>query len=231
MDIIDVLTQKLRDLMAEHQIRAAPLARRAELNESAVRDILRGRSKNPGIVTLQKIAGVMNLRPSALFEEGDPWPVIGSIDADGHLNRDVSRLNGVTAIENPFLTLPPETYSAVLARGAATSPMAYDGDYLIASSPTEAISDELLGRPAIVEAKGVGELIGIPQVGAADGKYHLASINAFGAAHRDIEIVRAQPILLTLPNSFVTPHFLATHASSLAVNEKRSTYSGPRKRS
>lgn len=226
MEIIDVLTQKLRDLMHEHQIRAAPLARRAALNESAVRDILRGRSKNPGIVTLQKIAGVMNLRPSALFEEGEAWKVIGVVEADGFLNRDAAEPGGVAAIENPFLTTMDHKYTVVIARGAATSPLAYDGDYLIVGESTDAITDDILGRPAIVDAEGMGEIVCVPQVGADNATYHLAAINAFGAGRRDVKILRVAPIICALPARFAKPSVAQTHHSSMSVHEKQHRYNG-----
>lgn len=228
MDIVDVLTQKLRELMEEHQIRAAPLARRAQLNESAVRDILRGRSKNPGIVTLQKIASVMNLRPSALFEAGVKWPVIGQIESDGRLNRDREGLEGLDAVENPFLTTLNETYFVVLARGAAMTPLAYDGDYLIVSEAKEPIDDALLGRPAICDVDELGELACIPQLGGTGGVHHLAPINAFGAGHRDVKIKRISPILCALPARFTKSHIPVTHAGSHSVHEKKSSYTGPR---
>ncbi len=228
MDIIDVLTQRLRDLMEEHRIRAAPLARRAQLNESAVRDILRGRSKNPGIVTLQKIAGVMNLRPSALFESGQKWPVIGEIDSDGKIRRLDQAGSAQEYLENPFLTFLDEPLSAIKACSAATAPLAYDGDYLVISPFTEEFDDSILGRPAVCELGDGVEMIAIPQVSSSADAYHLAAINAFSAGRRDATLRRVAPILLTLPARLALSEIPATHAGPLTVQEKKSSYAAPR---
>lgn len=70
--LIEGVRSRIIAAMAAQQIRAAPLAKRAGLNESAVRDILRGRSLNPGIVTMRKIADALEVRPGWLaFGEGD----------------------------------------------------------------------------------------------------------------------------------------------------------------
>lgn len=60
---IGELSERLQALMRKVKIRAAPLARRAGRNESAVRDILRGRSKNPGIITMRRIAKALDMSP------------------------------------------------------------------------------------------------------------------------------------------------------------------------
>lgn len=230
MDIISVLTEKLKLLMTEHQIRAAPLARRAQLNESAVRDILRGRSKNPGIVTLQKIAGVMNLRPSALFEQGRRWPILGQLEAGGQLNRVSDSEIESGFVENPFLTLLNEPFSVVLVRGAAAAPLAYDGDFLVLEEPTDAPDIAHFGRPALCEITGVGELLGVPHLSASGDAFHLAPLNPFGAGHRDVRITRASQVVCALPARFFEMAPTPTHTGTLTVHEKNATYAPPTER-
>ena len=54
--IIDTLQNNLQTKMTERKISAAELGRNAGLNESAVRNILNGKSNNPGIESLSAIA-------------------------------------------------------------------------------------------------------------------------------------------------------------------------------
>jgi len=54
-----VLQSELRRRMVEHGFNQKSLARAADLNETAVRDILKGRSLNPRIDTLGALAGVL----------------------------------------------------------------------------------------------------------------------------------------------------------------------------
>ena len=65
---LDHCKSRLRALMAERRIKPAPLARAAGLNESAVRDILRGRSQNPGLLTLTRIAGALKVTTAELTD-------------------------------------------------------------------------------------------------------------------------------------------------------------------
>ena len=68
--LMDTLRANLRRATARGNPsgwRASSLALAAGLNESAVRDILRGRSQNPGIVTLHRLALALGVETSALY--------------------------------------------------------------------------------------------------------------------------------------------------------------------
>lgn len=66
--IMDAVRANIRRLMAERGVRPAPLARRAGLNEGAVRDILRGKSNNTGIVTLARLAEALGVEIAEMIE-------------------------------------------------------------------------------------------------------------------------------------------------------------------
>ncbi len=67
----EIVCDRLRALIKSTGIKAATAAREAGLNESAVRDILRGRSLNPGIETLDKIAGAFGITLEELIRGPD----------------------------------------------------------------------------------------------------------------------------------------------------------------
>lgn len=225
MDIVDTLTDRLRILMREHKVKAAPLARAAKLNESAVRDILRGRSKNPGIVTLKKIASVLNLRPSALFEAGQSWPIAGSIGADGVVTTHDSDLNGVGFVENPFFAYRSENYLALVDRSGALAPLAYEGDYLIFQPRESGVLQSDLGRPCVCDLEDGRRLIRILRMGDTPTSFHLTPLNLYGAPQTNVSIVRASRVALALPADFAPDLPKPTHVpASDTLHEEQAPY-------
>ena len=58
-------------------VRAAPLSIAANLNDAAVRDILVGRSGNPGVITLDRLAAALDIAPAALTpNNGAVWELV-----------------------------------------------------------------------------------------------------------------------------------------------------------
>lgn len=214
--------------MQEHQVRAAPLARSADLNESAVRDILRGRSKNPGIVTLQKIASVLNLRPSALFEAGDLWPVIGEVANAGDVTlfkRDVPD----QSIENPFFAVTPGQTSALKITDDSLAPFGFAGDHVIICKPSDDTPSDPK-RPSLCELSDGRTLIRFARPGAADGLHTILPVNPFATAEADIVIKAQSPVLMVLPSWFSATSSTPTHASSAALHEGKAPYKPKRRR-
>lgn len=226
MHVVEVLTDRLKVLMKEHGVKAAPLARRAQLNESAVRDILRGRSKNPGIVTLTKIAGVLNLRPSALYEEDQSWQVLGVIEGDGQLREVTAGEVKPSRVLNPFFAMRAERYGAVLVQGSGLGPLAFDGDYLIVERDASGVEDADLGRPCLVTLEDGRKIVRALRRGDEPGKYHLFSVGPYGSSEPNATVVSAVRIALVLPPAFVPDLHEPTHASDPNVlHEDEEAYS------
>lgn len=227
MDIVDILTSRLRILMKVHNVKAAPLARRAQLNESAVRDILRGRSKNPGIVTLSRIASVMDLRPSALFEGGDGWPVVGVAGADGVIVSTEEEPVLPKSVENPFFEHRAAPFAAVLNRSAALAPFAFEGDYLIFRADAAGVDEQDFGRPCICELEDGRWLVRVVRMGDTPGKHHLMPVSVYGAPDMNMTLRSATRVALVLPELFVPNLPEATHeADATTLHEERATYKG-----
>lgn len=227
MDIIATLTERIKTLMREHRVKAAPLARRAELNESAVRDILRGRSKNPGIVTLYKIASVLNLRPSALYEAAQFWPLVGSVTADGAIEETS---DGEGGVENPFFYYRQENFGCVLEKSGSIAPFAFDGDYLIFDRDQTELRDEDLGKPCLCWLDDGRVLVRAPRLADDHGKHHLAPVSMFGSQEMNKKLTRAARIVLTLPSDFAPDLPQPTHRVSTELQEPAATYAPPKRR-
>ena len=204
MEIIDVLTDRLRTLMKEHGVKAAPLARAAALNESAVRDILRGRSKNPGIVTLKKIASVLNLHPSALFEPGQVWPVVGKISEDGFIKSLSSSSRADYAIENPFFSYRDGDFEAAKVEGEHIAPLAFEGDYVIFVRKERGVDEDDIGRPCVCTLECGAKVVRIVRRGDRPAAYHLTPVSMFGAPEKNVSLAASARIAVVLPSEFVS---------------------------
>lgn len=229
IDIVDTLTDRLRTLMKEHRVKAAPLARKANLNESAVRDILRGRSKNPGIVTLKKIASVLNLRPSALFEADQAWDITGVITANGAIEAPEKSGEEVSAIENPFFAYRDEKFEAIAVSGESVAPLAFDGDFLIVESRDAGVDDADFGRPCVCTLENGERLVRILRPGADDTSFILMPLSVFGTPETNVRLLAAARIAFVLPAQMAPNLPDATHEGSTALHEERASYS-PRSR-
>lgn len=64
-----VVRGNIEAIMAARGVKAAELARQARLNPTGIYDILSGKSQNPKIDTLQKIASALGVSIAVLFEE------------------------------------------------------------------------------------------------------------------------------------------------------------------
>lgn len=217
MHVVDVLTDRLKVLMKEHGIKAAPLARRAQLNESAVRDILRGRSRNPGIVTLTKIASVLNLRPSALYEEDQSWPVLGAIEGDGQLRELTGDESNPARILNPFFQMRTERFGAILVQGSGLAPLAFDGDYLIVDRDVDGVKEADLGRPCLCQLEDGRRVVRAIRRGDEPGRHHLFSVGPYGASEPNAALQSATRIALVLPPAFTPDLPEPTHSSDMSV--------------
>lgn len=228
-DIIDVLTDRLRVLMREYNVKAAPLARRAQLNESAVRDILRGRSKNPGIVTLKKIASVLNLRPSALFEAEIGWQIEGVVAAEGEVENPSKKELTSTEVPNPFFFQRSGDYGALLNGSSALEPLSFTGDFLIFEKHDDSVRETDLGKPCICTLKGNRRVVRVPKMGDKSGKYHLTPVGLYGSPELNVDLVSASRIALSLPQEFVPNLPAPTHEVSGRLQEEKGVYKAAKK--
>lgn len=227
MEVIDVLQERLRDLMREKRIKAAPLARRASLNESAVRDILRGRSRNPGIVTLQRLAAVLEVPTSALFESGEVWPVVGRLLDDGV----VAALEASAAgdVESPLARPFPLAHQAVLVNTTEARPFAEPGDHLIAPLALTPVGgrDDPLGRPCLCEFESGLRVVGVPMLAGGADALHLAPLNHLGRSRRDAPVRALAAIALVAPAGLARSVPAPTHAGSTALHEDGRPFEPP----
>jgi transcriptional regulator with XRE-family HTH domain len=157
------LQSELRRRMSEAGFNQKSLARAAKLNETAVRDILKGRSKNPRIDTLEALCRVLGCSVSELTGGGQAAPAIWTeaIDVMGSVGGGVPRKSVVRPTDDWYQVVAPKDPRlegrprfALEVEGDTASRFYRDGDLLICVRPEELNRDIEAGDRLIVQ---VGE--------------------------------------------------------------------------
>jgi len=141
------LITELRSRMAAEGFNQKSLARAANLNETAVRDILKGRSQNPRIDTLEALARTLGCSVSELTGRGRATPPANWTD-----KIDVIGATGGGVVRNSVVRPPDDWYPIVAPKdsrfenrprfaleveGEASGRFYRDGDLLICVHPEE----------------------------------------------------------------------------------------------
>ena len=146
--------------MLEAGFNQKSLARAAKLNETAVRDILKGRSKNPRIDTLEALSRVLGCNVSELRGGGQAAPAIWTepIDVIGAVGSSVRRESVVRPTDDWYRIIAPKDPRlegrprfALEVEGDTASRFYRDGDLLICVRPEELNRDIEAGDRLIVQ--------------------------------------------------------------------------------
>lgn len=68
LDIVQTVAANIEAIMGKRGFNAASLARAAALNRTAVYDIMKGKSRNPRLDTVVRLAAALNVPVARLFE-------------------------------------------------------------------------------------------------------------------------------------------------------------------
>lgn len=105
-DLTEALVANLRSLMEARETNAHELAARANMNQTAVYDILSGKARSPKLETVKKLADALSVSVSALIEAPQAAGLRGDIqDVFDRLPEDEQRR--LLAIARALL--PPST--------------------------------------------------------------------------------------------------------------------------
>lgn len=177
--VIERLKQRLLNIMKEQDLRAAPLARAALLNESAVRDILRGRSENPGIATIAKLARVLNRRTSELVDPDITEKITGTVTDDGAISDNESPKAVVMQAGSPINELcQSQGFDLYQFQTDRLEPYAYRGDLVIVAQDKTAEPHDF-GRPHLISRNG-RKCLGLPIIWGRGENLEVLAINGRG---------------------------------------------------
>lgn len=184
---------QLQKAMRLRGIKAKPLALAAELGETAVRDILEGRSNDPKLGTLHKLAEVLDY-PIEYFLGHDAVPLAGKIGAGGQ----IAWLSEDEIDETvPRPPLAPGPMIALEVVGASMLPKYEQGDIIYIRRDHDGVLPAYLGRYCAVHAADGGTYLKVLAQGTKPDRYTLRSLNA--ADMENIEVIWAAPVLFVMP--------------------------------
>lgn len=190
---IEAIKAELQRAMDARGIKAKPLAKAAQLGETAVRDILEGRSLDPKLGTLHKLADVLQIPVDDLLGN-NRVPLTGRIGAGGLVawlpEAEVSEFV-------PRPPLAPGPLMALCVSGDSMLPKYEEGDVIYIRRDHDGVLPAYLNRYCAVCCGDGGTYLKLLAPGTKPGHYTLRSLNA--ADMEDMEVVWAAPVLFVMP--------------------------------
>lgn len=185
--------EQLQRAMDLRGIKAKPLAVAAALGETAVRDILEGRSNDPKLGTLHKLAEVLDY-PVEQFLGHDAVPLGGKIGAGGQIVWLSEEEIDETVPRPP---LAPGPMMALEVVGSSMLPKYEPGDIIYIRRDHDGALPAYLGRYCAVHAADGGTYLKMFSQGTKPDRYTLRSLNA--ADMENVEVIWATPVLFVMP--------------------------------
>lgn len=188
---------RLADLIKSDGRTRAEIQRAADVNSTALRDIL-DREQTPSVDQLSRIAKALNTTLSALYD--------GEHSVSLTLN-----INGVTSGDNGVwaeisrqktrvipLDLLDKEHVCIEVRGDDLHPEYRQGDIITGPKVKGPHLDNYIGFECIVQATDGAHFIGVLQRGSGLGKFNVRPFNLRRPEIRDVKIAWAAPIQMIL---------------------------------
>lgn len=188
-----VLRTQLDRLMKEHQIARKPLAKRAGLGETAIRDIFDEQRNDVRGSTLIKLAEFFDVTVDELTE--GPVLIGGKIGAGGSILFNEEQSEDQKEVERPPLT--PGRIMALRVVGDSMFPRYDEGSIIYIRRDHEGVLPRYIGLECAVHLADGGTFLKVLEEGTDKGKYNLRSHNA--PMMRNVEVIWASPVLFVRP--------------------------------
>lgn len=193
---INVFRKRLDALMGERKIARKPLAKKAGLGETAIRDIYDPKRQDVRVGTLVKLAEYFEMSVDDLIDEPD-IRLAGRIGAGGEV-----LFEAVDDPEAPVVPRPPGasgTMMALLVVGASMLPKYEDGDIVYVRRGNQGIPKKAIGEYCAIRTVDGGTYLKILSKGSVPGRFTLRSLNA--PDMENVEVEWASPVLWTKQRS------------------------------
>ena len=189
-DELERVRAAVRDVMARKGMKPKPLAKRAGLGDTSVRDLLDNEGRDIKIGTLQKLAGAMDVNVEDLLG-GVGVPLTGRVGAGGSIVFDEQ--TGSTVPRPPGIAGPLE---ALEVQGDSMLPRYSSGDIVYIQRTHAGTMPEDIGEYCAVRLTTGETYVKQLARGSRPGFFTLRSLNA--ADIEDVELEWATPILFVL---------------------------------
>ncbi|CAD7335260.1 hypothetical protein SPHS6_00409 [Sphingobium sp. S6] len=191
---VDRVREALRNLMERRQIKSKPLAKKAGLGETSVRDFLDREGSDVKLGTLRRLADALDAPLEDLlgFEQ---VPITGRVGAGGSIVFDET--SGIeTAPRPPGAVGPLEALEVV---GDSMLPRYSSGDIVYISRQHDGVLEHYIGEYCAVRLATGETYIKLLARGSRPGFHTLRSLNA--ADIEDVEVTWATPIIFVMPRA------------------------------
>lgn len=185
---MDSLRAALQAAMDERGIKSKPLALAAGLGETAIRDILKGRTDTIQVGTLYKVADVLDWPVAALLGD-EQIPVAGFIGAGGAILFEEE--SDKRTVSRP--PVAPGPLMALEVRGESMFPVYRDGDIVFVRRDHDGLLPDYLGEECAIHTQEGGTFLKVLMRGEGADRYTLRSFNA--PDMENVEVVWAAPVL------------------------------------
>lgn len=190
---VEEVREALRRMMERKGMKPKPLAKRAGLGDTSVRDLLDNVGRDIKISTLQKLAGALEVNVSDLLGESGV-PLTGRVGAGGSIVFDP--IDGETMPRPPGGAGELEALEVV---GDSMLPRYSSGDIVYISRVHDGLVPESIGDYCAVRLTSGESYIKLLARGSKPGLWTLRSLNA--ADIEDVELEWATPILFVLSSA------------------------------
>lgn len=190
---LDRVRAAVERLMARRGIKRKPLAKKAGLGETSIRDILENPERDIKVGTLHKIAGALDATIEDLVNSGD-LRIAGLVGAGGEVIFEEA--------PGALVPRPPGMggeLEALEVSGTSMLPRYSSGDVVYISRMQDGVDEEDIGDFCVVRLVTGETYVKQLARGARPGFWTLRSLNADDI--EDVELEWATPVIFVLPRA------------------------------
>ncbi|MCK0531474.1 S24 family peptidase [Sphingobium agri] len=193
-DELQRVRDALRKAMARKGMKNKPLAQKAGLGDTSVRDLLDNEDRDIKLGTLHRIAGALEVDIRDLVGGANTVPLRGSVGAGGSVIYE--------EVDDRTAPLPPGLGSNVEAlevQGTSMLPRYSSGDIVYIATDIRGVSEEDIGDYCAVRLSTGETYVKLLAHGSRPGFFTLRSLNAEDIV--DVELEWATPIIFVMPRA------------------------------
>lgn len=194
MDELQRVRALLREVMARKGVKNKPLAKKAGLGETSVRDLLDNEDRDIKLGTLFKIGRALDIDIGDIVGASNGVPLVGAIGAGGNIIYET--------VADRIAPRPPGgdgPMEALEVQGTSMLPRYSSGDIVYIATGVHGVSEEDVGEFCAVRLVTGETYVKQLAHGSKPGFFTLRSLNAEDIV--DVEVEWATPIIFVMPRA------------------------------
>ncbi|WP_421907096.1 helix-turn-helix domain-containing protein [Mameliella sp.] len=200
----------LKAVMSSRGLKDAPLAERAGLGTSFIRDLYRKKAASPKLENALRIADALDLTVEEIIAAADGLPAANSITIAGKVGAGarVPVFDAYEKGDGPQVEAPPGLPTtgivAVEIQGDSMEPVFSAGDLLFYSRNShDGVPVEVIGKRCVCEDENGMGWVKLVRLGRDEGSFDLHSFNDASPTMYGVRLKWAAPVRLHWPADLV----------------------------